>query len=108
MCCGSRRSAWRNASAPPPTTTSSLRQGASDGAHIPTTGPSLATTTAFKSTQGQFPSVTLHYIESSSIRLLGPVTGRSYDFSQSEPSQSVDVRDAAVLTRTGPFRRSAP
>ena len=58
--------------------------------------------------QGQFPSVALHYIESSPIRLLGPVTGRSYDFSQSEPSHPVDVRDAAVLIRTGPFRRSAP
>jgi hypothetical protein len=55
--------------------------------------------------QGPFPSVTLHYMESSAIRVRGPVTGRPYDFSGSQPFQAVDVRDAAVFTRNGAFRR---
>jgi len=72
------------------------------------TGPKPATTTASMSAPGQFPSVTLRYIESSAIRVRGPVTGRPYDFSVSQPFQAVDVRDAAVFTRNPSFRRSAP
>jgi hypothetical protein len=110
MCCGSRRSAWRNASAAPgpPSTTSSVRTGVSRRAHTPDTGGNPAATTAATPAQGPFPSVTLHYTGSSAIRVRGPITGQPYDFSGSQPFQAVDVRDAAVLARNDSFRKSPP
>ncbi len=60
------------------------------------------------SAQGPFPSVTLDYMESAAIRMRGPVTGRPYQFSKSQPSQAVDVRDAAVFARSSSFRQSGP
>jgi hypothetical protein len=106
MCCGSRRSAWRNASAASASTSTSpsVRQGASERVGIPAAGPNPAATTA----PGPFPSVALHYIESAALRVRGPVTGRLYDFSESHPVQAVDIRDAAVFLRNNSFRRSVP
>ena len=40
------------------------------------------------------------------MRVRGPVSGRAYDFSPSQPTQAVDARDAAVLTRNSLFRLS--
>ena len=111
MCCGSRRSAWRSAaaSARPASNGPSVRQGTSDGIHVPTTGLRSAAAMASNSAQGSsFPSVTLNYTESAAIRVRGPVTGRPYVFSGSQPSQAVDVRDAAVFARNSSFRQSEP
>jgi hypothetical protein len=55
---------------------------------------------------GSLRSVTLQYLETAPIRVTGPVTGRWYEFSVDQPAQAVDPRDAAVLTRSGPFRRT--
>jgi hypothetical protein len=49
--------------------------------------------------------VVLTYEDGAAIRVRGPVTGRRYDFSEGQPSQPVDTRDAAVLTRNTGFRR---
>jgi hypothetical protein len=51
-------------------------------------------------------SVALHYLEHSPIRVRGPMTGREYDFSGSQPVQAVDSRDAPALLRTRFFRSS--
>ena len=109
MCCGSRRSAWRSAAASPGPASNgaSFRQGASDG--VPAAGLRSAAAMAANSAQASsFPSVTLNYMESAAIRVRGPVTGRPYAFSGSEPSQDVDVRDAAVFARNSSFRQSEP
>jgi hypothetical protein len=50
----------------------------------------------------------LHYTEAEPIRVWGPVTGRPYDFSATQPLQSVEARDAAAFTRTSVFRRTVP
>ena len=102
MCCGSRRSAWRAASASPQAATPSVpvrhdvsgRPAAQAGSPAPV------------SAHSGFPSVDLRYSEATEIRVLGPVTGRRYVFSGAQPVQAVDVRDAAILTRNASFRRS--
>ena len=95
MCCGSRRSAWRAASPSPEAATASPPVR-----HDPPGRP------APMSVRSAFPSVDLYYSETAEIRVRGPVTGRPYVFSGSEPVQAVDARDAAILTRNGSFRRS--
>jgi hypothetical protein len=37
------------------------------------------------------------------VRLVGPVTGTSYEFSVEKRTQVMDARDAAALTRRGVF-----
>jgi hypothetical protein len=51
-------------------------------------------------------SVQLRYIERSPILVRGPVTGREYKFSASQPVEAIDARDAAALLRTGFFRQN--
>ena len=106
MCCGSRRSAWRAASA----STVEARPFSSAcrcGANVAAPGPGPGAATVRASAEAGFPSVELRYTEAAAIRVRGPVTGRRYDFSGAEPVQPVDVRDAAVLTRNSAFRRLA-
>jgi len=50
-------------------------------------------------------TVALRYLQRSPIRVQGPVTGRHYDFSGSQPVQSVDSRDATALVRTRFFQQ---
>jgi hypothetical protein len=47
----------------------------------------------------------LRYKETAAIQVRGPETGRRYEFSVAAPTQYVDPRDAAVLTRGGQFFR---
>jgi hypothetical protein len=54
--------------------------------------------------QGGFPTVPLHYDAAGEVQLRGPVSGRAYRFSGSEPAQDVDARDAVVLLRNAAFR----
>jgi len=48
----------------------------------------------------------LRYTESSPIHVRGPITGKTYQFSGTQPVQAVDKRDAASLLQTRFFRRS--
>lgn len=50
-------------------------------------------------------AVAIRYLDRKPIRVQGGVSGRFYQFSASEPVQSVDVRDAASLLNSRLFRR---
>lgn len=56
--------------------------------------------------QGSRGSVLIRYIEDVAIRVQGPETGRSYEFSGNRPVQPVDARDAVALLNTRHFRRA--
>ena len=49
-------------------------------------------------------SVTIRYLGTEVIVVRGTATGRRYGFSGGSPMQTVDVRDAATLLRSGLFR----
>ena len=46
----------------------------------------------------------LEYLHRSPVRVLGPVSGRQYDFSAAAPVVTVDARDVQGLVATGYFR----
>ena len=98
MCCGSRRSAWRSAN---PAPVAAARRPASGAIAPANSGPASQAPTTIR---GPFPSVVLDYLEDLAVRVRGPVTGQRYDFSPAQPSQVVDARDAAILTRSSAFR----
>jgi hypothetical protein len=106
MCCGSRRSAWRTQSI-------NGAQGQPAGAPRtvdtrPRAQPALpVTASSFRPPPApeHLPPVSLRYTETVPMRVWGAVTGRCYDFEDSETPQLVDPRDAAVLTRGGLFLR---
>jgi hypothetical protein len=100
MCCGSKRSAWRSASAP-----ARFQRAAQPPAPV-ASGPAPAAPSNIDPVRPHFAVTTLHYAESAPIRLIGPITGRAYVFSGADPSQEVDVRDAAIFARSERFRRS--
>ncbi len=100
MCCGSRRSAWRNASISPraPSRAPAISRNAGDGAQR----PAAAAGTGW----GRLASVAIRHTEPTPVRVWGAVTGRAYEFPDAETAQAVDPRDAAILMRDGPFRRA--
>lgn len=51
-------------------------------------------------------SVVLRYYDRARVRVRGPVTGRVYEFSAEQPTQSVEARDAELLLRTRHFMRA--
>jgi hypothetical protein len=51
-------------------------------------------------------SVSVRYLETSPIRVQGPVSGMLYEFSGARPVQLVDVRDASPLLNARFFRRA--
>lgn len=53
-------------------------------------------------------AVWLHYLATSPVRVIGPVTGRRYLFSGKSADQAVDPRDAEVLLATRHFARAGP
>jgi hypothetical protein len=67
-------------------------------------GPAVAVTAA--SYLSNYAVVSLHYLESSPIRVKGTVTSRYYEFSRTNPDQPVDTRDAEALLNTRFFRRN--
>lgn len=89
MCCGSRRAAWRAASARPVA-------AAPGGAPVETAAPVGAATP-------RPAGMKLRYGGTGAVRLRGPITGRAYEFSAVQPVQAVDFRDAAILARTSMF-----
>jgi hypothetical protein len=107
MCCGSKRAALRNTSTSAPSTTPLVSQSAVNRAQIPSAPrQNPVATTASVSAREPSPWVVVRYIESSAVRVRGPVTGWQYNFSGARPAQAVDPRDAAVLLRNSMFRRA--
>ncbi len=109
MCCGSKRSAFRNTSnllraplAAPP-----VSQTSSDRTSIPApSGQNPAGTIASDSAERTFSPAPPQHIETPGVSVRGPVTGRLYHLSGAQSAQSLDPRDAAVLKRSGLFRRA--
>jgi len=97
MCCGSKRLAMRN-------TINGARAISTTALSLRTPAQHIGATTAPISARGSSLSVTLRYMESSAIRVTGPVTGRLYIFSAAQSAQAVDPRDAAALMRSGMFQ----
>lgn len=86
MCCGQKRSPFRNsqaAIAKPRTLNMQLQ---------PAIGTKPRALTSIR------------YLENSPVRVLGPVSGLSYVFSGAHPIQQVDSRDAPSLLSTRLFR----
>jgi hypothetical protein len=92
-CCGKLRSAL-NASA---------SQEVLPTQRLPlSVGPNIARA---RTVRPAIASVSVRYVERSSVVVHGPITGRQYAFSGTNPVQSVDVRDAGAFLRTRFFRR---
>ena len=98
-CCGQKRAAL--SSTPSPTITPAVTQPAPSSRQFPSTGQQT-----YEWTGLAYSSVTLRYLESSPILVRGPATGRQYEFSGSQPVQSVDARDVEALLQTRFFRRA--
>lgn len=126
MCCGQKRAVLKSASPPTPSMVQGVRNPrASSTVHQATITRTGSYYTSPPATQDVYnpmtgrvqqapqwagspcDSVTLRYLESSPILVLGPATGRQYEFSGAHPFQSVDARDAEPLLRTLFFRRNS-
>jgi hypothetical protein len=104
-CCGNRRAAATAAS----DTVASRAMPAQPIRHglpgnravtsVPTSAPGAAAAGSG--------SVMVRYLETSPIRVHGPVTGRLYEFSGQQPLQVVERGDADALTRTRFFHRAS-
>jgi len=108
-CCGQKRSALRAGvlSQPPAPRVPTAQPSQAGYANNPTPDghparpvPSAHTTAAASLGHAQ---QKLRYRERSRIVVLGPATGRHYEFSAAQPVQSVDPRDTLALLRTGFF-----
>jgi len=55
--------------------------------------------------QSPYSSVMLEYLQSSPVKVRGPVSGREYEFSGTKRIQYVTAVDASPLVRSGFFRR---
>ena len=51
-------------------------------------------------------SVRIRYTREPRVRVVGPASGRAYEFSGVAAVQSIDARDAEGLVNTGYFRRT--
>ena len=51
--------------------------------------------------------VMLQYLQTTSILVKGPISGRQYTFSSQTPNQPVDARDVESLLKTGFFRKGS-
>ena len=100
-CCGQGRPARMPVATPAfPATHPRSAAGGPAALRAPPAAPSAAPS-------GPLPpaaSVVLRYTERSPVLVKGAATGRVYAFSQSNPTQYVDARDAAGLLRTRFFR----
>jgi hypothetical protein len=97
MCCGKNRAALVGAHVPP---VPPKKQEAFNA------GPRPTGTQIFGAARPVTGSVSVRYVEQSSIVIRGPATGRQYAFSGTNPVQSVDARDANSLLNTRFFRRA--
>ena len=103
MCCGQKRATMRNSLAQ-----SRIERHAVLAPPAPAPKMPLRLVAPASSAPKSTPetSVALSYLESSPVRVQGLVTGRCYEFSGSQPVQSVDARDAPPLLNTRFFRRA--
>jgi len=107
MCCGRKRSALRGISVQGlgRATAQPAPSAAPDASGRPT-GSRLSVTPSYGRTVTELRLVFPQYVvESSAIRVWGPVTGRQYTFSAAQPVVAADPRDAAMLSGTRFFRR---
>ena len=121
MCCGQKRSIIKGS--PNLSTRSGTSTSARDQAghsHLPAVSsashrnsPTLSNTGSQQQGSIVFApgvryrsGVTLRYLRSTPAHIIGPVTGRSYQFSAAHPVQVIDSRDASGLLSTGFFRRA--
>jgi hypothetical protein len=51
-------------------------------------------------------AVSLRYVRTAPMRLVGAISGRQYEFSGSRPTQAIDSRDMFQLLSTGYFSRA--
>jgi hypothetical protein len=93
-CCGQARAAYTPAYEPPPRPAAPADEGPAFTDTAPQAGAAAPGT------------VRLRFTRLAGVRVRGPASGRSYDFSAVAPVQSVDARDADDLLRTGYFRRA--
>jgi hypothetical protein len=124
MCCGQKRAELRNSqqsastqSVPAHYSGSSLAQASSSQRSMLQVTqlalPHLLADQQTRSSQPQPPtpvptpqsSISVRYLERSSIRVRGVVSGLYYEFSDSRPIQWVDTRDAPYLLNQRFFRR---
>ena len=116
MCCGQKRSALRSAPflgithgraklpidltpARRPSTGLIAREGVAIGSHPP------RATNELELVHDPTP-VSLRYVRTAPMRLIGEVSGRQYEFSGSRPIQSIDPRDLFQLLSMGYFSRA--
>ena len=59
---------------------------------------------AVNATPGPGAVATLESLQKNGFVVRGPATGRHYQFAEGSSTQSVDLRDAHALVRTGLFR----
>ncbi len=96
-CCGQKREALK--SSPPAATAGIELAYPSQPA-----APAVQGNTGWGQPPVESP-VRVRYSERSRILVSGPATGREYEFSTSQPVQTVDGRDAPALLRTRFFQR---
>ena len=101
-CCGQKRANFRASSSQAEVATPPLTQRAVNEQ----IAARQAVAVRAASYLSNYPLVSLHYLESSPIRVKGTVTNRFYEFSGTNPDQSVDARDAEALLHTRFFRRN--
>jgi hypothetical protein len=94
-CCGQKRAGHKGAL---PTRRLNPNLPANTSS-TPKVGQPVAMPATVQPTSG-YPSVALRYTETSPILVKAPASGRQYQFSGSDPIQTVDARDVAALLRT--------
>ena len=125
MCCGQKRTEFRNSQTQGRTRTvpqyvsgnnwaPAVRTQPSMPPGMPAASPRSPAHAQTRSVQPQAPtppstpqpSIRVRYVETSPIRVRGLISGMSYEFSGAAPIQQVDARDAASLLNTRFFRRA--
>lgn len=105
MCCGHKRSQIQN-HLPQRRYTLTNRELASAvkgvASPLPRVQPPTQVVQAVSAPEN---SILLSYLETAPVRFRGLATGRTYEFSGSQPVQSVDVRDASSLLNTRFFKQ---
>lgn len=103
-CCGQKRAALR--SAPLPTVTRPSPNLPTPTSQAPIARQQVTVHTQSAQSLPTGSSVAVRYTQASPILVRGPVSGRHYQFSGSNPVHAVDGRDVAALLRTGFFNQS--
>ena len=111
-CCGQNRAEFNNL--PPVTRSREVRSdlpgptGFRAALSTPTSPPNAAAERRGigSSARPVGRAMSLRYVERNGVIVRGPASGAEYRFSVESPVQSVDVRDADALLRSGLFMRA--